>query len=131
MHVLILGAQGMLGRALQKQFEADEVVAWDRDQLDITNRDEVLEHLPICEPELVINAAAYTNVEKAEDEKDLATQANGNAVGYLAEACAKLDVPLVHLSTDYVFSGEKKEGYLETDPVGQPLNVYGDRKSVV
>jgi len=128
MHVLILGANGMLGRALQKQFEADQVVNWDRNELDITDRDQVLEHLPICEPDLVINAAAYTDVEKAEAEEDLATKVNGYAVGYLAEACAKLNIPLVHISTDYVFSGDKKDGYAEEDIPGEPLNAYGRSK---
>jgi dTDP-4-dehydrorhamnose reductase len=128
MNVLILGAQGMLGRALQRQFEADEVIAWDRKELDISNREQVLEHLPICEPELVINAAAYTDVEKAETEEELATKINGHAVGYLAKACAKMNVPLVHISTDYVFSGDKEEGYVETDSVGMPLNAYGRSK---
>ncbi|MDO8512669.1 MAG: dTDP-4-dehydrorhamnose reductase [bacterium] len=128
MHVLILGAQGMLGRALQKQFEADQVIAWDRNELDITDRDQVLEHLPICEPDLVINAAAYTDVEKAEVEEELATKVNGHAVGYLAEACAKLNIPLVHISTDYVFSGDKKEGYAEDETPGEPLNAYGRSK---
>lgn len=128
MHVLILGANGMLGRALQRQFEADQVVNWDRNELDITNREQVLEHLPICEPELVINAAAYTDVEKAETEKELANKVNGDAVGYLAEACNKINVPLVHISTDYVFHGDKQEGYLETDAPGNPLNEYGRSK---
>lgn len=128
MHVLIIGANGMLGRALQKQFEADQVVAWDRNELDITDREQVMEHLPICEPEIVINAAAYTNVEKAEEEEAIANKVNGDAVGYLAEACAKLNIPLVHISTDYVFDGENKDGFTETDVPRNPLNAYGRSK---
>jgi len=128
MHVLIIGAKGMLGRALQKQFEADQVVSWDKDELDITDREQVFEHLPICEPDLVINAAAYTNVEKAEEEEMVANKVNGDAVGYLAEACAKLDIPLVHISTDYVFPGNKKEGYTEDETTTESLNAYGRSK---
>lgn len=128
MQVLIIGANGMLGRALQKQFEADQVVAWDRNELDITNREQVLEHLPVCGPDLVINSAAYTDVEKAEEEEDLANKVNGDAVGYLAEVCAKLDIPLVHISTDYVFSGDKEEGYAENIEPASTLNVYGRSK---
>jgi dTDP-4-dehydrorhamnose reductase len=128
MHVLIIGAKGMLGKALQKQFEADQVIAWDRDELDITDREQVLKHLPICEPDMVINVAAYTNVEKAEEEEDVANKINGDAVGYLAEACAKLNIPLVHISTDYVFSGDKKDGYVEEETPSEPLSAYGRSK---
>jgi dTDP-4-dehydrorhamnose reductase len=128
MHILILGAKGMLGRALQKTFESDEVVAWDRDELDITNREQVLEHVLGADPDLVINAAAYTNVEKAEEEEEIAAKINGEAVGYLAEACKKEGVPLVHISTDYVFNDGQKEGHEEDAIAENPINAYGRTK---
>jgi dTDP-4-dehydrorhamnose reductase len=128
MHILILGAKGMLGRALQKTFESDEVIAWDRDELDITNKDQVMEHILGADPDLVINAAAYTNVEKAEDEEEIAAKINGEAVGYLAEACNKEGVPLVHISTDYVFNAGQKEGYAEDAVAENPINAYGRTK---
>lgn len=118
----------MLGRALQRQFEADQVIAWDRNELDITDRNAVLEHLSACEPELVINAAAYTDVEKAEEQEEVANRVNGLAVGHLAEACSKIGVPIVHISTDYVFSGDKEDGYKEDDIPEKPLNAYGRSK---
>jgi len=128
MHVLILGANGMLGRALQKTFESDEVVAWDKKELDITNKEQVMEHILGADPDLVINAAAYTNVEKAEEEEELAAKINGEAVGYLAEACNKENVPLVHISTDYVFNDGQKEGHLENAVAENPINAYGRTK---
>ncbi len=128
MHVLILGAKGMLGRALTKAFETEEVITWDRDDLDITNEAEVMEHIPIVDPDVVINAAAYTDVEKAEDEEQLAAKVNGDAVGFIAKSCAQKNIPVVHFSTDYVFDGTKQEGYLETDTPGNPLNAYGRTK---
>lgn len=128
MQVLIIGANGMLGRALQKQFEADQVIAWDKNELDITRHDEVFEQISICGPDLVINAAACTNVEKAEEEEMVANMVNGDAVGYLAETCAKLDVPMVHISTDYVFPGDKQDGYTEEDIPGDAKSAYGRSK---
>lgn len=123
-----MGAKGMLGRALTKAFESEEVVAWDRDDLDITNESEVAKHIPAIEPDVVINAAAYTDVEKAEDEEKIAEKVNADAVGYLAKACSKINVPLFQISTDYVFDGTKQEGYLETDVPNKPLNAYGRTK---
>ncbi len=129
MQVLILGAKGMLGNALQRAFESEEVIAWDRDDLDITNREEVLRHIQAIEPDVVINAAAYTNVEQAEAEPEIANKVNGEAVGYIAEACAGLNIPVIHYSTDYVFASEKKEGYSEEEvPNGVPINTYGRSK---
>jgi dTDP-4-dehydrorhamnose reductase len=128
MHVLILGANGMLGRALQRAFESDEVVAWDKQELDITQKADVERHLPTVEPDVVINAAAYTDVEKAEDEQDLAVRINGTAVGFVAETCARHGFPLLHVSTDYVFGSARESGSTEDDEPATPLNAYGASK---
>jgi dTDP-4-dehydrorhamnose reductase len=83
--------------------------------------------LPEARPAAVINAAAYTNVERAESEEELATVVNGEAVGVLARWCAGRDVPFVHFSTDYVYSEAQDRPHVESDPVG-PINAYGRSK---
>lgn len=128
MRVLIIGSRGMLGRALVREFAGDEVTAWDRTHLDITDEQAVAEALPLLEPELVINAAAYTDVEAAERESEEADAVNGYAVGNLAVTCAEARIPLLHVSTDYVFDGKKSEGYAETDEPANPVNAYGRSK---
>lgn len=128
MHVLILGAKGMLGHALVQEFEGEDVTAWDKDELDITDEQAVSEYLPALEPDVVVNAAAYTNVERAEDEPEEADAVNGHAVGNLAITCAEADIPLLHISTDYVFDGTKQEGYAEDDEPTNPVNAYGRSK---
>lgn len=128
MQVLILGSQGMLGRALVREFANEEVTAWDRTHLDITDEQAVAEALPMLEPDLVINAAAYTDVEKAELETEEADAVNGYAVGNLAVTCAEERIPLLHISTNYVFDGKKQEGYGEDDEPSNPVNAYGRSK---
>lgn len=128
MHALILGANGMLGRALTKVFEGDEVTAWDRLQLDITDEAAVAERIALLEPDLVVNAAAFTDVEEAERSNDDADAVNGYAVGNVAVACAEQEIPLLHVSTDYVFDGKKSAGYEESDEPVNPVNAYGRSK---
>lgn len=128
MRILILGARGMLGRALVHAFTGAEVTAWDREHLDITDEQAVAERVTMLEPNIVINAAAYTNVEKAEDEPEEADAVNGYAVGNLAVTCAEAEIPLLHVSTDYVFDGTRAEGYTEDDDPAQPVNAYGRSK---
>lgn len=118
----------MLGQALTREFTGEEVTAWDKDHLDITDEHAVAEHLPMLEPDVVVNAAAYTDVEKAEDEPEEADAVNGHAVGNLAVACADANIPLLHVSTDYVFDGKKVNGYFETDEPRNPLSAYGRSK---
>lgn len=118
----------MLGRALVQAFAGEEVTAWDRDHLDITDERAVAEHLSMLEPEVIVNAAAYTDVEKAEDDPEEADAVNGHAVGNLAVAAADANVPLLHVSTDYVFDGKKEGGYAEQDEPRNPLNAYGRSK---
>jgi len=133
MEVLILGAHGNLGSQLAKVFSADEeydVVAWDREDIDITDNDLVMKKVRELKPDIIINAAAYNAVDKCEeDEKEfaIAKKINSGAVGYLVEACLETGATLVHYSSDYVFSGEKKEGYREDDETG-PINKYGETK---
>lgn len=121
---LIIGANGMLGSDLCKMFPY--AVKLTHKDLDITNRSRVITCITKIRPDVVINAAAYTNVDGCEDNQELAFQVNGNGPGYIAEACSKVGSTLVHFSTDYVFDGSKKE-YVESDVPG-PINVYGHSK---
>lgn len=121
---LILGANGMLGTDLCEVFP--DAVKMTHKELDITSENEVLSVLEKIRPEVVINAAAYTDVDGCEDNQELAFAVNGKAPGYLAKGCAAVGAVLVHFSTDYVFDGSKEE-YLESDPTN-PLNVYGHSK---
>jgi dTDP-4-dehydrorhamnose reductase len=127
--ILILGAKGMLGSDLQKVFAQENVVTWGKEQADITLKKDLQHKLELVSPDIVVNAAAYTDVDRAEKEKEKAKMVNGEALNYLAEICYNLDSILVHYSTDYVFSGKKREGYLEEEEPN-PLNVYGQTKAL-
>ena len=121
--VVILGAFGMLGHALQEVFP--DAIFQGRD-LDITDRSRVRSYLRETEPAVVINAAAYTDVEGCEENREQAFEVNGRAPGHIAEACHASGSLLVHYSTDYVFNGTQKE-YRETD-TPDPINAYGASK---
>ncbi len=121
---LILGADGMLGSDLCQVFP--DAIPFTHSDLDITNREDVIRFIREITPDVVINAAAYTNVDGCEDERELAFQVNGEAPGYIAEACSYIGATLVHFSTDYVFDGSKKE-YVESDATN-PINAYGESK---
>lgn len=125
--ILILGAQGMLGRDLNRVFSEFNPVCWDKKDVDISNQSDLEKKLKDLSPNIVINAAAYTAVDLAEDQKELANQVNGQGVGYLAKIAKEICAILVHFSTDYVFSGAKKEGYQEDDHPN-PINAYGRSK---
>jgi len=127
MKVLIIGAKGMLGQELVKVFSDQEVVAWDREECDITNKDEIHAKITELKPDVIINAAAYNNVDKAEEEKEVANALNGYAVGYLSRAAKEMDIPIIHYSTEYVFDGDNKEGYSE-DAKPSPISAYGASK---
>ena len=127
MKILVIGAKGMLGQELVKVFSDQDVAAWDRQDCDITNKDEIQKKIRELGPDLIINAAAYNNVDKAEEEKAVADQLNGYAVGYLAKAAKEIDVPIVHYSTEYVFRGDNEEGYKE-DNQPDPISAYGRSK---
>lgn len=113
--VLIIGAKGMLGQELVKIFKSDKdykVIAWDKEDLDITNEVAVNKKIKVISPEIIINSAAYTAVDKCEENKkefELAKKINGLAPGYLAKIAKKIEATLIHYSTDYVFSGKDPE----------------------
>ena len=129
--LLILGSHGMLGNALIETFSYDrnyEIVAWDKQELDITDKQEVIRAIKALKPEIVINAAAYTDVDGAQTNQELAMKVNGHTVGYLAKAFCNIDAIFIHYSTDYVFDGKNSKGYEENDQPNHPLNVYGESK---
>jgi dTDP-4-dehydrorhamnose reductase len=128
MKILLTGSNGQVGFELQKKLNAlGEVIATDREELDLTNPDAIRHFIDQTKPDIIINPAAYTAVDKAELEPDLAYQINVTAPKILASIAAELDIPLIHFSTDYVFDGLKKGAYVETDPTN-PQSVYGKTK---
>ncbi|MCX7973096.1 MAG: dTDP-4-dehydrorhamnose reductase [Candidatus Aminicenantes bacterium] len=126
MKILVTGARGLLGTDLVPLLQADghEVLATDIDELDITETDQVVAFISREKPEVVINCAAYTQVDKAEEEQDKALAVNWLGVQNLALACSFQEIKICHLSTDYVFNGEKDAPYTPFD-FPQPINVYG------
>jgi dTDP-4-dehydrorhamnose reductase len=129
MKILILGSNGQLGRELQRAAWPQPAVLlpYDLDRVDIAVPGAAAALIDEHRPDLAVNAAAYTAVDKAESEPDAAFAANARAPGYLAQACAPRAIPLVHISTDYVFDGTKEAPYVESDSTG-PLSVYGRSK---
>src|SRR4051812_18262602 len=127
---LILGARGMLGRALRELLTArgETFDGVDLPEFDLTNQAQV--EATLQQPyKSVLNCAAYTNVDGAETDEAAATRANGEGVRILAQACAKRNLPFVHYSTDYVFAGESAHPY-RVDEAHAPLNAYGRSKAV-
>ncbi|HEX4299993.1 MAG TPA: dTDP-4-dehydrorhamnose reductase [Gammaproteobacteria bacterium] len=128
MKVLVTGAGGQVATALQKlKPAAIELISLGQAELDITDRDTVRRRVAILDPDVIINAAAYTAVDKAEGEKDLAERVNGAAPGYLAEAAYANGARLLHISTDFVFDGRADSPY-KPDAVTAPLGAYGASK---
>lgn len=125
--VLILGAKGMLGSALSNGFRNSIKYLWDLDELDIGNSAQVNEKISKLKPDIIINAAAYTKVDNCEDDYcfKMACRVNTEGVGNLVSVANKLNIPLAHFSTDYVFNGILKNVYLETDAPQGPVNRYG------
>lgn len=131
-NLLILGANGMLAADLIKTFSASKkykITAWDRGDLDIANEKAVSKKISRLAPDIIINAAAYTAVDKCETELDTALLINGYALRFLSETALKIGAVLVHYSTDYVFDGENPKGYKENDEPN-PVNSYGQSKFV-
>lgn len=126
--ILILGARGMLGQALAEEFSQFSPHLWGRAELDITDASAVLKKITALAPDIIINAAAYTNVDGAEEESELAFLVNGEAPRYIAEAALAYGAVLIHVSTDYVFDGMREEGYDENERDFFPLNIYGESK---
>ena len=130
MKILITGINGQVGSALvhQAQYKGHEVVAISREQWDMAQAPEQGEDLVLdVKPDLVIHPAAYTNVDGAEDDEVTALKVNADAPRALAKGCKQLDIPIFHVSTDYVFDGTKEEPYVETDQTN-PINAYGRTK---
>jgi len=130
MKILITGIKGQVGSALARQAneQGHEVVAISREQWDMALSPGQGEELVLeAKPDLVINLAAYTNVDGAEDDETTALKVNADAPRALAKGCQQLDIPIFHISTDYVFDGTKEEPYVETDQTN-PINAYGRTK---
>lgn len=129
MKTLITGAKGQVGTdlVLEAQRRDHDVYGFTSSELDITDSLIVNATISRIKPHILINAAAYTAVDKAETEKEKAYAVNEIGVKNLAEACKNLDIPLLHISTDYVFDGEKQEPYVETD-TPNPTSFYGASK---
>lgn len=129
MNILVTGANGQLGRVFQKKEKTIKAHFnfKNSSQLDITNEDKLLEFFDKNQFDYCINCAAYTNVEAAETNKNQAYLVNAIAAENLAKACHQHNVTFIHISTDYVFDGEKQSAYLENDATN-PINVYGASK---
>lgn len=132
MRVLILGAKGNLGGQLVKVFstEENEVIDWDKEEIDITDRELIIKKVKDIKPDVIINAAAYNAVDKCEESNaqyEIAKKINIDGPKNLAEAAIAVSAVLVHYSSDYVFDGKNKKGYVETDEPS-PISKYGKTK---
>jgi dTDP-4-dehydrorhamnose reductase len=128
MRVLITGAQGQVGQELIRLAPADfAIMGFGSKELDISNPEQVVSRIGEFKPQLIINAAAYTAVDKAETDSERAYAVNAKGAENLAASAAALGIPLLHISTDYVFSGDTSAPYKETEPTG-PTGVYGASK---
>ena len=128
MSILLLGKDGQVGWQLQRSLAPHgEVIACGRSACDLTDLDQLRSLVRQLKPAVIVNASAYTAVDRAESEPELAMRINGEAPGVLAEEVARLGALLIHYSTDYVYDGCKTEPYLESDPTN-PQSVYGRTK---
>jgi dTDP-4-dehydrorhamnose reductase len=129
-HILVTGANGQVGKELRDLARSHSEYGFTflgREDLPIENFELVRNFFDIIKPTAVINCAAYTAVDKAETERELAFQVNGEAVGILAAVCKDHGARFIHISTDYVFDGNARSPYKESDPVS-PVNIYGASK---
>ena len=128
MKIFLTGKNGQLGAKLEDDLKkSHEVIAMDQDALDLMDVKLIDDTIYKVNPDLIINAAAYTNVDKAEKDKDLAYKVNVVAPKTLSDLAKLLDIPIIHISTDYIFDGSKKDAY-EEDDKANPLSVYGKTK---
>jgi dTDP-4-dehydrorhamnose reductase len=137
MKILILGAKGSLGQTFLALYKdptslglrraGQEIFAWDREELDITDEKLIIERITELAPELIINCAAYNAVDKAEEERELAEAINGYAVGFIAKVANKIGATMVHFSSNYVFDGTNQQGYNEDD-APSPKSAYAKSK---
>jgi dTDP-4-dehydrorhamnose reductase len=127
MKILITGINGQVGQALMRELTEHELIGLTRQDCDLTNSDQIKQVIDQHQPDMIINPAAYTKVDQAEDEPVLAFKINRDAPRVIAEKAREYNIPLIHFSTDYVFDGEKKGAYVEDDPT-HSLGVYGQSK---
>jgi len=128
LRILVTGKTGQVGSELQSALAPlGPVIALDRSGIDLANPDSIRRAIRDAKPEIIVNAAGYTFVDKAESEPELAMQVNGVAPGIMAEEAKRLGAILIHYSTDYVFDGELDRPYVEDDPA-KPVNTYGKSK---
>ncbi|MER9584687.1 dTDP-4-dehydrorhamnose reductase [Mesorhizobium sp. M0276] len=130
MRLVVTGREGQVAASLLEAGQGRtgvEVIAIGRPELDLAKPDTLIEAIAAGKPDIVVSAAAYTAVDQAEDEPDLAFAVNAVGAGKVAEAARRLGVPVIHLSTDYVFDGSKDSAYVETDATA-PASVYGASK---
>src|SRR4029450_9133987 len=128
MKIVVLGAGGRLGAALMREYQEQYGIAgFNHAQLDLASLDDVRQRLGAMNFDVLINAAAFTNVDACESERDRACLINAEAPGILAEGCNAKDAKLIHFSTDYVFDGEKRAPYTEKDQAN-PISFYGESK---
>lgn len=128
MKILIVGADGRLGTALMREYHGEHHVAgFNHEQLNLSNLDKIREKLGETDFDVLINAAAFTNVDLCETQPEQAFRINAEAPGVLAEICGDKNAKLIHFSTDYVFDGEKRIPYTEEDEAN-PISVYGESK---
>ncbi len=131
MKILIIGASGLLGKAVVNEFKEDNILIPNSKELDITKKEELKKYILMNSPNIIINCAAYTNVDKAEEEVDIAYNINCIGTSNLAEISSDNNIILVHISTDYVFNGKKDitDSYTEDEEESlKPLTVYGNTK---
>jgi dTDP-4-dehydrorhamnose reductase len=128
MKIVIIGAGGRLGSALTRAYrDKFEILAFDHKQLDLGDEKQITDRILPLDFDVLINAAAFTNVDLCETQRDLAFRINAEALRLLAGICSKKNAKLIHFSTDYVFDGKKREPYTEEDPAN-PISVYGESK---
>jgi dTDP-4-dehydrorhamnose reductase len=126
--ILLTGKSGQVGYELERSLQGlGEIIAVDRSQMDLSNLDNIRQVIREVRPDLIINPAAYTAVDKAENEPELAMLVNAHAPAVMAAEAKKLGAVMIHYSTDYVFDGTKTSPYVEEDPTC-PINVYGRTK---
>ena len=129
MKVLVTGVKGQLGYDVVKDLKkrGHEPIGVDREEMDLMDNDAIFEFIMNTRPEAIIHCAAYTAVDKAEEEVEVCYQVNAEATKVIAECAQELDITLIYISTDYVFDGTKEGDYVETD-LPNPINVYGASK---
>ena len=127
MKILVTGREGQVARQLAERDAGRDLAFVARPDFDLADEDSIARTIGSIRPDLVISAAAYTAVDQAEDEPELAMAINGEAPGHIGRAAANIGAPVIHLSTDYVFDGSGERAWREDDPTG-PIGVYGKTK---